>query len=321
MMRVTAGTFVRPLPTEKVAGDACHVDAWARGVVVAVADGLGHGPAAAAAAGAFVDRIRASRSAPLPIVLEDAHRALLKTRGAVAAIARFDELARRVEIAGLGNVSVLLASGSSDARPIVMPAGVLGSAFRPVRAQVFDFGEGDILIMHTDGVQGRLSMGSFRMLAPAEIARAVVAMHGKATDDAGCAVAIGTTAGVSARPDGSEGNEAVTLDVRRSPSDGERCAAEGRRFAAAHGFSVMAQWQIGIAISEIVTVLRGAPDARVLLRFASDPRDAIVLEVACPPGGRPIAPAELGSVQRMMDRIALEPNPSGPRLRAWKHRG
>jgi hypothetical protein len=320
MMRVTAGTFVRPLSTEKVAGDACYVDPWARGVVVAVADGLGHGPAAAAASGAFMDRIRASRGAPLPIVLEDAHRALLKTRGAVAAIARFDELARRVEIAGLGNVSVLLASGSSDARPIVLPAGVLGSAFRPVRAQVFDFGEGDILVLHTDGVQGRLSIGSFGMLGPAEIARAIVAMHGKATDDAGCAVAIGTTGGVSARPDGGEGNDAVRLGVR-SPSDGERCAAEGRRFAAAHGFSVMAQWQIGIAISEIVKVLRGAPDARVLLRFASDPRDAIVLEVACPPGGRPIAPAELGSVQRMMDRIALEPNPSGARLRAWKHRG
>ncbi|MGH7438232.1 MAG: ATP-binding protein, partial [Polyangiaceae bacterium] len=97
--------------------------------------------------------------------------------------------------------------------------------------------------------------------------------------------------------------------------------AEGRRFAGAHGFSVMAQWQIGIAISEIAaTVLRGGSDGKVLLRYASEPREAIVVEVACETGAMPIAPADLGSVQRMMDRVALEPTPSGTRLRAWKHR-
>jgi hypothetical protein len=253
-------------------------------------------------------------------MLEDAHRALLKTRGAVAAVARFDELSRRVEIVGLGNVTVLLASGSRDACQVVMPPGVLGSAFRPVRPQVFDFVEGDVLVLHTDGVQGRLSMASFRMLAPAEVAQAIVTTYGKTTDDAGCAVAIGTTGGVSARPGGGNGSEATTLAVR-SPADGERCAAEGRRFAAAHGFSVMAQWQIGIAVSEIATTVSpGGPDVRVLLRFASDPRDAIVVEVPRRPDDRPIAPADLGLVRRMMDRVVLEPSPSGTRLRAWKHR-
>lgn len=321
MMRVAAGSFVRPLPTETVAGDACLVETWARGILVAVADGLGHGPPAAAAAGAFVERLKSSRSAPLPVVLEDAHRALLKTRGAVAAVARFDELSRRVEVAGLGNVTVLLAGGSSDPRPVVLPAGVLGSAFRQVRPQVFDFAEGDVLVLHTDGVQGRLSLGSFRALAPPEFARAIVTTYGKASDDAGCAVAVGGARGTSARPGNGESKEATTVGLRVT-SDGERCAAEGRRFAGVHGFSVMAQWQIGIAISEIAAaVLRSSPDGQLLLRYASDPRDAIIVEVACPAGSRPIAPADLGSVHRMMDRVAVEPTTSGPRLRAWKHRG
>lgn len=319
MMRVTAGSFVRPLPTETVAGDACLVDNWARGVLVAVADGLGHGPAAATAAAAFVDRVRSSRSAPLPIVLEDAHRALLKTRGAVAAVARFDELSRSVEVAGLGNVTVLLAGGSSDPRPVLLPTGVLGSAFRPVKPQVFDFAEGDVLVLHTDGVHGRLSLGSFRALSPAAFAQAIVTTYGKTSDDAGCAVAVGGAGGTSARPGDSDSKEA-TMGLRVT-SDGERCAAEGRRFAGAHGFSVMAQWQIGIAISEIATaVARAAPDGQLLLRYASDPKDAIVVEVACPTGSRPLAPAELGSVHRMMDRVAVEPTAGGTRLRAWKHR-
>lgn len=318
MMRVTAGAFVRPLPTEEVAGDACLVDTWARGVLVALADGLGHGPAAAAASAAFMVRVRASRSAPLPIMLEDAHRALLKTRGAVAAVARFDELSQRLEIVGLGNVTVLLISGSGDARPVILPTGVLGSAFRPVRPQAFDFAVGDALVLCTDGVQGRLSLRSFRMLPPPEFAQAIVTTYGKATDDAGCIVAVGATGGASARP--RDVDKATTLGAR-SPSDGERCAAEGRRFAEAHGFSIMAQWQIGIAISEIVaTVLRGAPDAQVLLRYATEPRDAIVVEATCGADDGRIAPADVGSVQRMMDRVALEPTPSGTRLRAWKHR-
>jgi anti-sigma regulatory factor (Ser/Thr protein kinase) len=319
MMRVAAGAFVRPLATEDVAGDACLVETWARGVLVAATDGLGHGPPAAAASSAFMGRLRAARSAPLAFVLEDGHRALLKTRGAVAAVARFDELAGTVEVAGLGNVTALLASGSGDAKPIVLPAGVLGSAFRPVRPQVLAFGVGDVLVLHTDGVQGRLALGPLRSLPPEALARAIVDKYGKASDDAGCAVAVGTS-GPSLRPEGS-GDASTTL-AARAPADAERCATEARGFAGKHGFTVMAQWQLGIAVSELVAAVAGGPgEGRVTLSFVREPRESIMVEVRGGPESASRTGAELASVHRMMDRVALEPGSAGIRVVAYKYRG
>ncbi len=190
-MRVSAAAFVRPLAGELVAGDACIVEPWARGLVVAVADGLGHGPAAAVAAAAFVEHVCAAREAPLAAVIEGAHRALRETRGAVAVLARFDELLRTVELAGVGDVTALLASGGADPRPVPLSAGVLGSAFRTVRPQVFAFGVGDLLVLHSDGVHRRFDLAPFRALAPRAFAEAVVSEHGKAWDDAACVVATG----------------------------------------------------------------------------------------------------------------------------------
>jgi len=128
--RVVAGVFVRPMPGEAVAGDACLVEAWARGVIVAVADGLGHGPAAAKAAVAFLDCVRAGREEPLGTVFASAHEALRRTRGAVAVIARFDEAGEKVEIAGVGNVTAIAINGAGDPRLVVTPVGFVGGTYR-----------------------------------------------------------------------------------------------------------------------------------------------------------------------------------------------
>ena len=116
MIRVASGTCVRPFAGEDVAGDACLVEPWSRGVLVAVTDGLGHGPAAAEASRALVRRARRDRDAAGADLRRRAP-GLLKTRGAVAAIARFDEGAGKVEVAGIGNVTTRLLAGRVAARP------------------------------------------------------------------------------------------------------------------------------------------------------------------------------------------------------------
>ena len=68
MMRVSAGSVLSARSATEKGRQATPglVDSWARGVLVAVADGLGHGPAAAAAARAFVERVRSSRARRSP---------------------------------------------------------------------------------------------------------------------------------------------------------------------------------------------------------------------------------------------------------------
>jgi anti-sigma regulatory factor (Ser/Thr protein kinase) len=346
-LRVSAAAFVRPLASETVAGDACLVDTWSRGVVVAAVDGLGHGPAAATAAAAFLDCLRGALAAPLGQTLEAAHRALLKTRGAVATVARFDELAGTVEVAGIGNVTALLASGVAEAKHLVVPAGVLGGAFRTVVSQVVDFAEGDLLVLHTDGVRSRIALDGLRALAPDAIARTIVTKYGRPSDDAGCVVAVGGAATLPrAVPELSRDLDALTIAVR-TPGDAECCAVEARRFAARHGFAVKAQWQVGIAVSELATnVLKFAPEGALTVRFAMDPRERIVLEMS--DRGRGMADARaaaddgfsegarltadqprrpgqglgvgLGTVHRMMDDVVVETSPAGTRVVACRYR-
>jgi hypothetical protein len=234
-------------------------------------------------------------------------------------VARFDEIAGTVEVAGLGNVTALVSTGSGEPKPLVLPAGVLGSAFRPIRPQVIDFAEGDVLVLHTDGVRGRLGLGSLRSMTPADCARAIVAAYGTPADDAGCVVAMGMAL-ASRRPDAADQGDTTTL-VARTPADADRCAAEARGFAARHGFTVMAQWQLGIATSELLDrALRGASEGLLTLTFSREPRESIVVE-AQEESAQGSGPAtDLGSIHRMMDRVALEPGPAGRRVLAWKHR-
>jgi negative regulator of sigma-B (phosphoserine phosphatase) len=190
MMRIVAGGYVRPMPGETVAGDGWLVEPCARGVIVAAADGLGHGPEAAKAASAFLDCVRACRDQPLPALFATAQDALRKTRGAVAVVARFDEHDERVEIAGVGNITPLIASFGREARLVVVPVGFVGGTLRTVRPQWLDFREGDLLLLHSDGVRPRFELAPLRSLPPAELARKVVSTYGSASDDATCLVAL-----------------------------------------------------------------------------------------------------------------------------------
>jgi negative regulator of sigma-B (phosphoserine phosphatase) len=324
MIRVASGTCVRPLSGEDVAGDACLVEPWSRGVVVVVSDGLGHGPAAAEASRVLLEHVRGAIEMPLGQIFAGGHRALLKTRGAVATIARFDEGAGRVEICGTGNVTTRLVQGTAPSRHVLVPAGVLGGAYRPARAQSLDFAVGDLLVMHTDGIRSRFDLAPLRSLPPDELARAVVDAHGKTTDDAACAVVLGARSRASTARD--EGDR-VAMPIRL-PGDAECCAVGARAFAGRLGFTVRRQWEVSIAVSELATnVLRYADEGTLTLSRAPDPPERVVVEIVDrareaggPRSGGPGLGVGLECVHRMMDHVAIETGPRGRRVVAWKYR-
>ncbi len=323
MIRAASGTCIRPLAGEDVAGDACLVEPWSRGVVLLVADGLGHGPLAAEASRVLLSHVRGAIEMPLEQIFAGAHRALLKTRGAVATIARFDEGAGRVEVAGLGNVTTRLVQSAGPPLHVLVREGVLGGVYRPTRAQAFDFGVGDLLVMHTDGVRSRFDLAPLRSLPPDELAKAVVAAHGKATDDAACAVVLGAPASVIG--DREEGDR-VAMPIR-VPGDAECCAVGARAFTGRLGFPLRRQWEVGIAVSELATnVLKYADEGTLTLSCPEDPPERVVVEIVdrAREGGPRAAAHGLGvgleCVHRMMDHVAIESGPRGRRVVAWKYR-
>ena len=338
------GIALRALPGEHVCGDACESIAWSRGALIAIADGLGHGPQAAAASKAFVACVLARMELPLEEVFADAHRALLRTRGAVGAVARFDEIAGQVEVAVVGNVGALVVrAGARRTEHPLVASGVLGSAYRTVRAQRLAFGPGDLLVLHTDGLRSHLDVKGLHELPADAAAQALLASHCKSTDDAGCAVAFGLLEASGASPSPpSEGSGVIPV---RERSDAECAALAARTFSREAGLGVRAQWEVGIAASELATnMIKFAGGGEIRLRREPAPRPAVVVEAVDRGAGiadldaaladgfsegaslspdRPRREGQglglgLGSVHRMMDRVEIATDHRGTRILARK---
>ncbi len=187
---VSFGAVCLAAPREQVSGDAW---AWQRsddGVRLMVADGLGHGPDAAAAADEAVRVFHATPRASPVEWLEAAHGAMRGTRGAAVAGVQVDLATRGVTFCGAGNVSARLISGVHD-RTLMSQHGTLGVQIRRLQELRYDWPAHAVLVMHSDGIVTRWDLRSApEVLGCAAIVIAAWLMreHVRGPDDATVAV-------------------------------------------------------------------------------------------------------------------------------------
>jgi hypothetical protein len=165
-------------------GDQYLVKNFEGGALVAVVDGLGHGPGAAEAARAAVAVLDAHAGEPPSRLLRRCHETLRGTRGAVLSLAAFNS--GTMAWVGVGNVDGVLVRaqpGGGPAERLLVRSGLVGHhlpALEPSRLAVWC---GDTLILATDGVDS----GFDRALRPGRVdatAERILAGYAKATDDA-----------------------------------------------------------------------------------------------------------------------------------------
>lgn len=145
------GAVCLPKTGEEVSGDAWSVTGDDKRVVVLVVDGLGHGPLAAAAARAAVQAFQGvSERAPREI-LSTIHDALRSTRGAAAAVAAIDLVARTVRYSGVGNIAGAVV-GQEAVKQMISHNGTLGHDARKIQEFDYAFPSGARLVMHSDGL-------------------------------------------------------------------------------------------------------------------------------------------------------------------------
>jgi serine phosphatase RsbU (regulator of sigma subunit) len=147
-------------PSETVCGDGWSATWHAGACRLCVVDGLGHGPAAAAAARAALEAIAAAPHLDPAAALRACHRALAGTRGAAVALALLDPAAGQLTYGGVGNVEARLWSASQPARqerPISY-RGIVGAALPTPRIFHLPLPLDWRLLMHTDGVSARLDI-------------------------------------------------------------------------------------------------------------------------------------------------------------------
>jgi anti-sigma regulatory factor (Ser/Thr protein kinase) len=187
----TVGAVCLPLPSEHACGDAWGAACKNAELLLMVADGLGHGPEAARASQAAVALVDAQATFAPEALLLRAHGALHGTRGAALAVACLNPGEGSLRFAGIGNISVSLhAAGTS--RHLVSHNGIVGSNMRKVQEFRMDFGDDDLLIMHSDGLATRWDLERYPGLLrhhPSLIAAVLYRDHARHRDDVSVVVA------------------------------------------------------------------------------------------------------------------------------------
>lgn len=179
------GIAQRPARNEKVCGDKLAV-IDADGTLVAIADGLGHGPRAAEASEAFVAFMKSTPGGDLEDLLRRASDEIARTRGVAGALIRVDARESRMSFVGVGNIEMQAVS-RNDIHPVCTP-GIVGKRIRKIMPFEYEIFPGDLLAVFSDGISSRLSLKDLAVGSVQEIADRIMAEHGKDHDDATCIV-------------------------------------------------------------------------------------------------------------------------------------
>lgn len=180
---------MRCYPGERVCGDMHCVTSTERGVLLVVADGLGHGPEANRASSHAISTATdvATVSRDLITIAKECHSALQRTRGAAVSFAEIVPEDNCLHWLAVGNVDGCLAYANETERPycgMLLRGGVVGRRLPPLRVNTQTMSPGDVLVIVTDGIASGFQRSVRHDVSVQENARNILAQHDKDSDDA-----------------------------------------------------------------------------------------------------------------------------------------
>ncbi|MDG2526033.1 ATP-binding protein [Stenotrophomonas sp. HITSZ_GD] len=184
------GALRLPTRHEVACGDAWHLAFDGQRLAATLIDGLGHGvPATEAANAGAAAAAQAGPLAPADL-LARLHGAMSGTRGGAAAVACLDVQSGMLRFSGIGNIAASVCD-LNGARGLASHPGIVGVQYR--KAQTFDLHvqPGNLLVMHSDGLQARWSLRDYPGLIqrhPALVAAVLQRDFDRGRDDAGILV-------------------------------------------------------------------------------------------------------------------------------------
>ena len=185
---IELGVAGAALTGQAACGDKYVYEMFAGGVLLALVDGIGHGPEAAAAAEAACTILKNHAADPVIALAERCHNCLRETRGVVMSLAAFDLEHNLLSWLGIGNVlGILRRSGlpmDATGEFLLLRAGVVGSHLPRLRPSTLRVVPGDTLVLATDGVEGGFAARITSSEAPLRIAHAILDGYNKKIDDA-----------------------------------------------------------------------------------------------------------------------------------------
>jgi hypothetical protein len=181
--RLEWGCATRPRVPGGVSGDLAIVVPAPRQVIVAVVDGLGHGPEAARAAGVAAAVVRARAADEPGAIVRGCHAALRGTRGAAIALAAVSTRSATMTWLGIGNVEARLVRRRRTSA-LALARGVAGGAVHALAPATVELERGDLILFATDGVDAAFADSFDPAGSTAAIAGRLLARHRRSADDA-----------------------------------------------------------------------------------------------------------------------------------------
>jgi hypothetical protein len=171
-----SGVVCTAITGETVCGDAWLIETLTEGVIIAIADGLGHGRDAALASDAALDIVRKRKTSSLADIFQFATLALRATRGAALQVVKIDLRSQTITSAGVGNISTSV-STHSQSKSLPSQPGIVGLQMPRVREQVIPWSADSMLIMHSDGVSTRWKLDAYPGLRARDPALTAAVLH------------------------------------------------------------------------------------------------------------------------------------------------
>ncbi|MBZ9633419.1 SpoIIE family protein phosphatase [Clostridium sp. FP1] len=182
-------TYKALLCEESECGDIGIIKEYNNYCFLALIDILGHGSEArevALYAKLYLENNYEKDSIDL---MNGLHEHLKGTRGAVAAICNLNVLTGELSYVGIGNITVRI-MGSRFTR-LVPKDGVIGYIMAKPQKQILKLYEGDILLLHSDGIKEHFELFECAGLlkeSAVDIAQGILKRFEKKQDDASCIV-------------------------------------------------------------------------------------------------------------------------------------
>jgi anti-sigma regulatory factor (Ser/Thr protein kinase) len=149
--RLEIGAICLPKAGERVSGDAWTSRTIGDRHLLMVADGLGHGEMAAAAAAVAIRSLRDHPQRSPTEILQAAHAASRSTRGSAVAIAEINLDQGTVEYTGVGNIAGVLVSAEKRSS-LVSHHGTIGHEVRKIQSFRYAWDPSGLLILTSDGL-------------------------------------------------------------------------------------------------------------------------------------------------------------------------
>jgi phosphoserine phosphatase RsbX len=156
-------------------------------VFIGLADILGHDEEAHRVATTVERYLEKNYRKDLSEILQ--HTKILHSRGAVVAVCLLNLETGELKYINIGNV-VVRKFGSSSVRIVSRP-GIIGYVLPTPKEEIMQLCDGDILMLHTDGVGSYFELGEYPELLKDDAKTAathIIRRFGKEEDDAACIV-------------------------------------------------------------------------------------------------------------------------------------